>query len=209
MSKTTTRKPATKTPVFEVCKDGRKWNLTENGKVIESFTTKTAALAEMAACQADTAVTVEPAPKAPKAGRPRQSKADVAEQLAGQAYNALEQFGDDFASMDRIEVLKIAKAEAAADKAWKLAGMIGDRPQRPATDWLANPSRPKARKAKGEPRTTVSEADLLDAVRSAFGGDAKANTQSVAAAVRAAGVKVGGARMSAAISAVRKEVKAG
>lgn len=130
-----------KTPKFDVCKDGRKWHVTKNGKPIETFTTKREALAELNACRADY---IEP-PVVPVLTH------------------------DEIEAMDQTERLKIAKAETQATRDWKASGMVGPAPARPVLNFLADPHRPKAKpKTPGRSRVELSKTDadeLMAAVK--------------------------------------------
>ena len=78
----------------------------------------------------------------------------------------------DVAAMDAVERIKAGKIEAAARKAWKQAGSVGDAPATPVLDWMADPLKPKAKKANGARAGKYDEtttADLIERITDARG----------------------------------------
>lgn len=134
-TKTTTTTTATVSPAptFEVCKNGRKYDLVENGTVIESFRTKREAIAELEACKTDAspAEVIQPEPVA-----------EVAPAL-------------DVAALSPTERIKLAKAEVAARKADKSAPT-------PVLDWMADPRSVEVRARKARKSTGTRGLVLTD-----------------------------------------------
>ena len=70
----------------------------------------------------------------------------------------------DVAAMDAVERIKAGKVEAAARKAWKQAGSVGDAPATPVLDWMADPLKPKPKKPNGARAGKYDETTTADLI---------------------------------------------
>ena len=196
-----------------VVKNGRKYEVQIDGETVSTHKTKAAAQAE---CQAEIDARIAENTPGPVefVGDPTlvsKRKAPMFKAVAVGAYDsatdtvvidhaALEALAEqvaatlpvDYATMDRLERLALARTEKEAITAWK-ATKTGTPPATPCLDWMLNPANDAARKSTPRKGTTATvartpEQDALIRTAIIDGRAAGASWAKVATAIDALGI---------------------